>query len=272
MEKFIDILAIVLPALLIIFALIKYFIPGFNKYAAGGVIKTPPGAKLLNFLSAIFLIILLLAGIANYLFFQSKSPGGSGSKPIPLAVSKHSSTFNESVTKVLDAYYNVSDGLVKWDTTLVAKYSHELKTALDNFKIEELKADTTGIYESALDPLANAKSQNEIILNSPDLNAKRVAFHSLSENLRLLLIIVKYDAGKIYWQECPMAFGDDVPGNWLSKTTEVRNPYLGLKHPKYKDGMLECGGPKDTINFMIQNNVTVNNSDLTESKDTVGKP
>ncbi|MBO9657999.1 MAG: DUF3347 domain-containing protein, partial [Chitinophagaceae bacterium] len=54
---------------------------------------------------------------------------------------------------------------------------------------------------------------------------------------------------KIYWQECPMAFGEDQSGFWLSKTDSVRNPYLGTSHPKYKDGMLHCGAPKDTINF-----------------------
>lgn len=251
MEKIIDILAIVLPALLIVFGLLKYFVQGFTKYSTSGIIKTPGGAKVLNALTVIFLITLLLAGLAKYYLFQNSGSHSNSSKAIPLAVSKHSDVFNASVQSVLDAYYNVSDGLVKWDTTLVAEYATELKTALENFKIEELKADTTGIYESALDPLANAKSQTDIILTGADLNAKRMAFHSLSENLRLLLIIVQYDAEKIYWQECPMAFGDDVPGNWLSKTVVVRNPYLGLKHPEYKDKMLECGGPKDTINFMI---------------------
>ena len=48
-----------------------------------------------------------------------------------------------------------------------------------------------------------------------------------------------------------MAFGEGNAGNWISKTDAVRNPYLGTKHPEYKDGMLQCGGPKDTINFML---------------------
>jgi hypothetical protein len=126
-----------------------------------------------------------------------------------------------------------------------------LKTALDNLKIEELKVDTTGIYESVLDPIANAKTATASIINDPSIDNKRTAFNNLSENIRLIFIVVKYDANKLYWQECPMAFGDDKAGNWLSKTDSVRNPYLGTKHPVYKDGMLECGGPKDTINFMI---------------------
>jgi hypothetical protein len=139
---------------------------------------------------------------------------------------------------------------VNWDTIEVNKYGYEIKIALDNLKIEELKVDTTGIYESALDPLANAKAEVGNILHNLAIDAKRTSLNALSENLRLLFIVVKYDREKMYWQECPMAFGDDKPGNWLSRTNAVRNPYLGTKHPEYKDGMLECGGPKDTINFI----------------------
>jgi hypothetical protein len=46
-----------------------------------------------------------------------------------------------------------------------------------------------------------------------------------------------------------MAFNDAEPGVWLSSSDSVRNPYLGLHHPKYKSEMVECGGPKDTLNF-----------------------
>ena len=115
--------------------------------------------------------------------------------------------------------------------------------------------DTTGIYETALDPLDNAKNEAANILKETTIESKRTAFNNLSENLRLLFIVVKYDQGKLYWQECPMAFGDDQPGYWLSQTDAVRNPYLGTSHPKHKDGMLNCGGPKDTINFMIADTI-----------------
>jgi hypothetical protein len=60
---------------------------------------------------------------------------------------------------------------------------------------------------------------------------------------------IRYDGGKIYLQECPMAFNETEPGVWLSSTDSIQNPYLGLHHPKYKGGMLECGATKDTLNF-----------------------
>ncbi len=200
---------------------------------------------------AILLIVILL--VAGY-FWYSFSGGKKrvkGPKPVALAVSKHSPAFNESVQSVLDAYYSVSEALVNWDTTAVVNHANELRTALDSFRIDEMKGDTTGIYESALDPLSNSKNEVNTILTDPSLDTKRTAFNNLSENLRLLFIIVKYDQSKLYWQECPMAFNDDQPGHWLSKTEAVRNPYLGTKHPKYKDGMLNCGGPKEVIDFVV---------------------
>ncbi len=200
---------------------------------------------------AILGIILLLFVAYIWYTFKSGGKGPKGPKPVSLAVSKHSPAFNQSIQTVLDAYYSMSEGFVNWDTVAVARHAQELKTALDSLKVEELKVDTTGIYESALDPVAMIKNETDNILKDPSIDKKRTSFNLLSENLRLLFIIVKYDQGKLYWQECPMAFGEGNAGNWISKTDAVRNPYLGTKHPEYKDGMLQCGGPKDTINFML---------------------
>ena len=200
------------------------------------------------------ILLLLFAGYIWYTFKGGKKRT-KGPKPVAMAVSKHSPSFNQSVQSVLDAYFNMSEAFVNWDTTNLAKHGNELKSALDSLKIEELKVDTTGIYETALDPLANAKNEAANILKELSIDNKRTAFNNLSENLRLLFIVVKYDQGKLYWQECPMAFGEDQPGYWISKTDAVRNPYLGTSHPKYKDGMLACGSPKDTINFMSQDTI-----------------
>ncbi|MET0394970.1 MAG: DUF3347 domain-containing protein [Chitinophagaceae bacterium] len=199
----------------------------------------------------VILVVLIIVAAAYYFFFpRSGKKHPKGPEPVPLAVSKHSPAFNQSVQSILDAYYNVSEALVNWDVPAVDKHTNELNTALDNFKVEELKVDTV-IYQSALDPLATAKATVTTMLGQPSIDQKRVSFNTLSDYLRLLFIVVKYDANKLYWQECPMAFGEDQAGYWLSKTDAVRNPYLGTKHPEYKAGMLECGGPKDTINFMV---------------------
>ena len=67
----------------------------------------------------------------------------------------------------------------------------------------------------------------------------------------MLLITIKYDQGVVYWQECPMAFGENTIGNWLSAEEKVINPYLGAKDPKYGATMLNCGETKEKINFSV---------------------
>lgn len=237
MKKIIEILGIVLPALIIALGIVRIFVK-----------KT----KGINGLTMIFAILLLIVGLLQfYIFGNQKSSNDSGPKPPPLAVSKHSEAFNTSMNALLSAYYDMTEGFVNWDTAVINKTGHTLKLAFDNLSLEEIKKDTL-IYQTALDPYNNAKNELEAILTDPAIAEKRGSLNILSDNIRNLLVIVKYDGSKIYWQECPMAFDNDKPGNWLSKTKDVRNPYLGTKDPKYGNSMLECGGPKDTINFIIE--------------------
>ncbi|MES1216101.1 MAG: DUF3347 domain-containing protein [Bacteroidota bacterium] len=195
------------------------------------------------------IIIIVLAGYLWFFVFHSKKQHSDADKPMPLSVSKHSAIFNSSVENVLNAYFSMQEGFVNWDTIVINSSAIVLKQALDSLKIQELQKDSA-IYLTALDPLANAKIETESIIADPSIEEKRGSLNILSDNLRNLLVIVKYDQQKIYWQECPMAFGDEKPGNWLSKTNKVRNPYLGTKDPIYGSDMLGCGGPKDTINFI----------------------
>jgi hypothetical protein len=69
----------------------------------------------------------------------------------------------------------------------------------------------------------------------------------VSEFLYPFLKTVGYEGTKIYWQNCPMAFGDDKPANWLSTSAEINNPYLGMHHPEFKSAMLHCGETMDSI-------------------------
>ncbi len=204
-----------------------------------------------KFFGILLILLAGTAGIIYFVYFRGGKKRDKGPEPVSLSVSKHSDTFNQSVQAMLNEYYDLSEAFVNWDTAKVTAHTNALRTRLNDFKVDELKVDTNGIYESALDPLATAKANADAMANAAGLDAKRTIFNQLSDNIRLLMIVVKYDREKMYWQECPMAFGDESTGNWLSRTADVRNPYLGTKHPEYKATMLECGGPKDTINFTM---------------------
>src|SRR5688572_18191760 len=122
---------------------------------------------------------ILIVLLAAYLWYSFKGvkKREKGPKPVALAVSKHSPAFNQSVQSVLDAYYNISEAFVNWDTTAIARHGNQLKTALDSLKVEELKVDTTGIYETVLDPVANAKNETANILKESSFDTKRTAFN-----------------------------------------------------------------------------------------------
>lgn len=196
-----------------------------------------------------FLIILAVV-IVGFLIYKYaiKKEKPPKEKPVPVAVSKYSTGFNKSIGSILTVYYAMADGFVNWDTAVVGLQSGALKTTLDNFNTEELKKDST-IYQTVQYPLELARTNTDIISTAADWTERRRALNDLSDNIRSILLAVKYDQAPVYWQECPMAFEGAQSGNWLSATREVINPYLGNKDPKYGKTMLNCGENKMTIDF-----------------------
>ena len=197
----------------------------------------------------ILLVVLALIGVAAWYIWETrKRPKNEVQDPPPVAVSKHTEAFNTSINNALKSYYALSESFVNWDSAAVSKNAAQLKNDIDSIRFADIQKDTV-IYQTAMTYPDMVKNDIDGVLNGTDITAKRRAFHSLSQNFYDLLRIVRYDEGKIYLQECPMAFNDDETAIWLSKNDEIRNPYLGLHHPKYGKTMLSCGNNKDTLNF-----------------------
>lgn len=224
MEHIIEIAGIILPALIIIIGIIRVFI---QKQVG------------LNSLTMLFAILLLIVGLLNYFVFSVKNKNEVEEKQIPISVSQHSTTFNESIEQVLNSYYRMTDGFVNNDPAAIDASARELQVALDSFKIDELRLDTL-IYETILQPYGNTKAEISSIINDPSMNEKRGSLNIFSNELYAILRTIRYDLAVIYWKECPYAFGLDRPGNWLSKTAETMNPY----------GKDNCSEVRSTINFM----------------------
>jgi hypothetical protein len=163
------------------------------------------------------------------------------------APSRHSSEFNRSIEGLMNSYYQLTEAFVNWDSTNAATLSKKVKERMDSLPMEELKKDSSS--ETAIGILDGAKNDLNSINAAADITSKRHAFNALSDKLFLLLNTVRYDRQKLYLQECPMAFNDEDPGHWLSPVDSIRNPYMGLHHPRYKGGMVECGETKEIINF-----------------------
>ena len=197
----------------------------------------------------LLLVVLAVIGVVSWYVWETrKRPKDEIPKTAPLAVSRYGENFNRSVNVVLGHYYALSESLVKWDSAAVRAHASELRTSLATLDFTDLKKDTA-IYETATSYTGTLDNDLHTILNQQDLVERRRAFHSLSQNFYDLLRTIRYDDAKIYLQECPMAFNDTENGIWLSNTSAIRNPYLGLHHPKYKSSMLRCGETKDSLSF-----------------------
>lgn len=188
----------------------------------------------------LLIYVVLIAGIITWYYAVGKEKRiFDDSKASALKVSKHSRDFNQSLEQVMDKYYKLTSDFVNGDTASINKTAAELKISLESLKIDELKNDSA-IYETAASIWDNTKTEVSGMSGDPSLQAKREALNLFSNELFTLLLTIHYDLAKLYWQECSSAFGDDVPGNWLSESEQSKNPY----------GKKDCATVKKVINFM----------------------
>jgi hypothetical protein len=193
--------------------------------------------------------LIVIVAFAWFYFINRNADKQNFEETQPLEVSSHSEAFRTTIGQMMLAYYSMTESFVNWDTSGVSQQSENFLNALNAVNMEDLKSDSL-IFETAGIYLENTKKQTADLIKSPSLAEKRITLNSLTPFLYDFLRIVKYDNSKVYLIECPMAFNDEESGFWLNKTIEVRNPYLGISHPKYNKTMLKCGLAKDTLNFL----------------------
>jgi hypothetical protein len=202
-----------------------------------------------KFLLVVVILVIALIGAWYFGLFKGKDRS-SDPKPEGLTVSKHSSSFNESMSNAMNSYYDLTESFVNWDTAKVNSSIAALKIAVDSIRIPEMQKDSA-IYETAQSTWESIKSEITGMQLDTSLYEKRESLNMLSDNLFNLLRIVKYDVAKVYYQECPMALNNhESSAFWLSANSETknrRNPYLGLHDPKYGKAMLTCGTTRDSI-------------------------
>lgn len=197
----------------------------------------------------ILAVLVVILAIAGYYVYEFSTAGNvdKGPRQEPLALKQHSDSFNLAVTTAMDAYFDMAAAFVDADTARVKSHSRKFIQLMDSIPMSELKTDSANIYDIAYSSFTGIKANAESILTMTDILEMRKDFSMVSENLYPFFRIINYEGEKMYWQNCPMAFDDDNGANWISKTKEVVNPYLGKNHPKYKGTMLHCGMVKDTI-------------------------
>ena len=129
---------------------------------------------------------------------------------------------NEQLNAVYDQYLKLSDALIQSDANAAQVAANALEAGAKSLE-----------GGSAL-----AENAAKISATS-DVEAQRVAYENISNEM---IALVKKDglaSGEIYVEHCPMAF-NDKGASWLSNSKDIRNPYFG-------DKMMSCGEVTETI-------------------------
>ena len=194
------------------------------------------------------LVIIVVLGSCFYWFFIRNKHKQEQPKEQPISLKKHSSAFNDNINKVVNSYLSLKDAFIEADTIQIKAKAVDFIDAVHQIDTSEIKKDTAAVFETIMATIGDVRSNAESILNQTDITEMRRDFSSLTEMMfPVFFNAIQYEGPTLYFQNCPMAFNDTEPANWISKTKEIMNPYMGKKHPKYQSGMLNCGEIIDTI-------------------------
>lgn len=194
-------------------------------------------------LTAIFTIIIFLTACGG-----AADKAAHDATPAAPVASLNDAGFNKGFGKVLSSYFKLRDGLINWDTVAANKASLDVAMYSDSLDISHFPNDSSGAIKATADNFAGTISGSaKALVGEKDIQAKRKEFQMISDALYDLARSVKYDRETLYHMKCPMAFNDSEEAYWISESSEVKNPYLGNKHPKYKNKMVECGEVTDSI-------------------------
>ncbi len=159
----------------------------------------------------------------------------------PLSKSANPESFNTAFGKLLSDYYHLKDGFVSENDTAITLYAKNLVKDADSLNPKQLKADTV-IVATAVTYAQGISAELKGLLGEKNIDAKRKSFEMVGKQLYDLIRTVQYDREIVYHEYCPMAFNDEG-ADWLSNSSDIRNPYIPKK-------MLTCGEVKDSINYI----------------------
>jgi hypothetical protein len=195
-------------------------------------------------------ILFLLAAVACFAAYwfliRKNTDKPAGEKQAAIATKKHSDKFNNSITNTMTAYFGMQNAFIDADTLKAKENAKKFIALVDSVDFNEMKDDSISIVQNAKMFFGDAKANAQSLLSQTDITEMRKDFSVISESLYPAFKTINYSR-TVYWQNCPMAFGEDKPANWISSTKEIKNPYMGKNHPEYKGTMLGCGSVKETI-------------------------
>jgi hypothetical protein len=133
---------------------------------------------------------------------------------------------------ILTEYYDIKNALVSSDAAGASKSAGELIRLTNSIEVNSLAASEQALFKSLQTKLVNDASK---IAGSKDINAQRVSFQTLSQNMITLVKGAKLSSSPVYIDYCPMK-----KASWLSAEQVIKNPYYG-------NAMLSCGNVSETL-------------------------
>jgi len=197
-------------------------------------------------LAIIFLAVVLYG--AWWFFLKKDAPGQKRSaETTKVKVNKHSEEFNQRISNAVNNYLSMKSAFVDADTIKIKLNGQKLIASIDSVRLNDLQKDDSTILLTAQQEVSDIKANADAMLQENALIEMREDFRMVSEKLYDFLRTINYEGPKLYWQNCPMAFGENKEGNWLSDTSEIINPYLGKNSSGDKSTMPACGETKDSL-------------------------
>jgi hypothetical protein len=196
---------------------------------------------------ALLILIVLIAALTFWWLFIRKESHKSEPKQNAIKVGKHSVKFNEGISDAVDSYINMENAFADGDTTEIKTISQKFIAKMDSLNLGDLKKDSSEILLTAQQEISDIKANAEAILQEKDLTEMRQDFRMVSENLYPFLKTIGYEGKRLYWKNCPSAFGENQEGNWISDTKEILNPYLGKNNAINNSGGNNAIEIKDSL-------------------------
>jgi hypothetical protein len=200
----------------------------------------------------LLVVVFLAAGFLAWKLLSDKPAQASPPKDEALRISKNPELFNSAFDSLLSQYFAVRDALVNWDTLKADQAAFALAANADSLPIRLIRADS-GIILTARSLAASLSGDARGFGSGSGYEGRRQTFNMLTDELYNLLRTVRFDKQTIYHMKCPMAFKDSLEGFWLSDNSTIVNPYLGNKHPLYKNKMIGCGEIVDSFDLARKN-------------------
>lgn len=148
---------------------------------------------------------------------------------------KPSTQTGNPLNNVYNSYFALKDALIKTDGTAAGAKANELFKAIDDVPMEKLNTEQHTVWMKNMKQLSY---DAEHIKGTTEIEHQREHFAKLSTTIYEIIKVIKPEY-TVYLDNCPM-YNDGKGANWLSKESEIKNPYYGNQ-------MLTCGSTKDAI-------------------------